>query len=110
MMRHGIEPFEVGRDLISPVSPDTRARVTRLYGRIEKLRSRRSVGRMSLRPQSRRCAIDRPAGVAKSAPRLELQLHLGLEAHPVVCCGEGVFRPPVGNLASEPPVLGRVPD
>jgi arylsulfatase len=26
MLRHGIEPFEVGRDSISPVSPDYKAK------------------------------------------------------------------------------------
>jgi hypothetical protein len=38
MMRHGIEPFEVGRDSISPVSPDYKSKgVFAFTGRIEKI-------------------------------------------------------------------------
>ncbi len=39
MLRHGIEPFEVGRDSISPVSPDYKAKGSFPFtGTIEKIR------------------------------------------------------------------------
>ncbi len=39
MFRHGIEPFEVGRDSISPVSPDYKSKGSFAFpGTIEQLR------------------------------------------------------------------------
>ena len=42
MFRHGIEPFDVGRDSISPVSPDYKAKGAFAFtGTIEKITIRR---------------------------------------------------------------------